>query len=282
MPSPADDQAAMVSPLTGSSAKFRRADRIGCTLAIALPRNWLRGLLLLLMLLANVLLLLPSGLAQPCSVVSGRTGTTEPSPRPLLLAQREQQVERALLARSYEAIAIGDSLVQRWPADLMTKALGTSALNAGFGGDRTENLLWRLNTFQWGRQAPDYALIWIGTNNVSHAPPCDVLRGILAVVNRVKKIFPRAMIVVIGLLPRRPDLAALNDAISRVNENLRNLSRQSDFAFLDVFNAFLYGAWPDGDLFLSDHLHLSRRGYILLTDSLANLITSTGDVAHPN
>ncbi len=58
-------------------------------------------------------------------------------------------------------------------------------LNAGFGQDGTEHLLWRLKSYDWQRQSPREVLLLIGTNDIGY-PTCDIVWGILTAVKTVR------------------------------------------------------------------------------------------------
>ena len=69
-------------------------------------------------------------------------------------------------------------------------------LNLGFGWDRTQNVLWRLDHGELDGLHPRIVVIHIGTNNTSqteHArqnTPAEIVEGIAAICGRVRAKTP--------------------------------------------------------------------------------------------
>ncbi len=68
-----------------------------------------------------------------------------------------------------DLIFIGDSITHAWEEDGLEiwkqYYQPLNAVNLGYGGDRTENVLWRLQNGEVGGIAPRVAVVMIGTNN---------------------------------------------------------------------------------------------------------------------
>ncbi|HEV8692009.1 MAG TPA: putative glycoside hydrolase, partial [Ideonella sp.] len=82
--------------------------------------------------------------------------------------------KRQLLAAGTppEVVFIGDSITEHWESagrEVWQRHYAKyHALNLGFGGDRTENLLWRLQHGEIDGLAPKVTVLMIGTNNTGH------------------------------------------------------------------------------------------------------------------
>ncbi len=176
-----------------------------------------------------------------------------------------------LSASSFSVIALGDSIMGSWPKRLLEAALGLPTLNAGFGADGTSQVLWRLDMMDWSRQHPKYVLILVGTNNLGFSA-CGVIYGVLAVVEKVHRVFPEATIIVTSILPRGDDLMLRNDEIIEINRQLGLAASESRFRFFDVHDAFLCGHHTPCMLYKPGNLHLTVPGYELLSDRLRQLI----------
>ena len=87
-----------------------------------------------------------------------------------------------------------------------------NAINLGYNGYRTEQILWNLNNGELQfKQAPKAAMVLIGTNNSddrnfkkTHTPE-EIHRGTKAIVNLIKKNFPEIKILVLRIFPRGGD-----------------------------------------------------------------------------
>lgn len=130
------------------------------------------------------------------------------------------------------------------------------ALNLGFDGDRTYNVLWRLQHGEVDGLAPKDIVLLIGTNNLNplsrepHGETADqVSEGILAVVSELHGRMPGARILVLSMLPTSysADRTAKADAANaQVQAALTKLS----FArYLDVCPIFMDGKRVREELF---------------------------------
>ena len=191
---------------------------------------------------------------------------------------------------------VGDSITRRWGALDYPEFLahwnrsfhGWNAGNFGWGADRTENILWRLENGELDGVDPKVIVILAGTNNVGREPGdeskvADVTRGLSAIVAACRKKAPAATIVLTAIFPRNDNPAAM-PAIDRINANLARMADAKSIRFLDV-NPKLADA--KGILFEGmtvDGLHPSLKGYEVwaagLKPILAELLGPPGAVDH--
>ena len=180
---------------------------------------------------------------------------------------------------------LGDSITRRWGAldypDFLAHWKqtfhGWNAGNFGWGGDRTENILWRLENGELDGVNPKVIVILAGTNNVGKEPGdeakvADVTRGLTAIVAACRKKAPAATIVLTAIFPRN-DNPAVMPTIDRINANLAKMADGKSIRFLDV-NAKLADA--KGILFEGmtvDGLHPSLKGYQVWADGLKPILT---------
>ena len=98
---------------------------------------------------------------------------------------KDRHEEKRALAQQgdWELVFIGDSITHGWERNGKTawdQYYGDrKALNLGFGGDRTEHVLWRLDHGEFDGYKPLVAVIMIGTNNTGHDmhPPEAIAAG---------------------------------------------------------------------------------------------------------
>lgn len=167
-----------------------------------------------------------------------------------------------------ELVFLGDSITHNWESE--NKALWQefygkyNPLNLGYGGDRTENLLWRLQHGEVDGIDPKVAVLMIGTNNTGHRrdDPQTTFAGIQRDIQELQQRLPRTKILLLAIFPRseRPD-----DAQRRLNEQINAmLPRLADgerVVFLNMNKAFLEA---DGTLskdVMPDLLHPKEKGY---------------------
>jgi lysophospholipase L1-like esterase len=165
-------------------------------------------------------------------------------------------------------VFIGDSITHGWEnvgRPVWDQAFGKyHPLNLGYGGDRTENVLWRLQNGEVDGIAPKVAVLMIGTNNTGdrQEDPNTTAAGIRRIVEELRKRQPGTKVLVLAIFPRdeQPNtlLRRLNN---RVNERIAGLHDGRHVFFLDI-NASLMNA--DGTIsrdVMPDLLHLSEKGY---------------------
>jgi lysophospholipase L1-like esterase len=179
---------------------------------------------------------------------------------------------RRLIAAGHnpEVVFIGDSITQGWEKEgseiWRRRYAGYHALNLGFGGDRTENVLWRLQHGALDGLAPKVAVLMIGTNNTGHRAENSetTADGIRRLVDEIRRRLPATKVLLLAIFPRgeKPDdsLRSIND---RVNRIMAGDADGRSVHFLDI-NAAL--TRPDGTLskdVMPDLLHPNAEGYAI-------------------
>lgn len=135
--------------------------------------------------------------------------------------------------------------------------------NFGIGGDRTQNVLWRLEHGETGVLKPRLVVILIGTNNLgtTRDDVGDTVRGIKAVVGKITAAFPGTKVLLLGIFPREENpLAPIRATVRRINAELSAVNDGKTVFFRDVGSVFLE---PDGTLspaVSADQLHLTEEG----------------------
>lgn len=180
----------------------------------------------------------------------------------------------------------GDSIVRRWGATDYPALLanwtdnfrGWNAANFGWGADRTQNILWRLQNGELDDVHPKVIVLLAGTNNIGRQPGtqervAEVSRGIEAIVRLMREKAPAATIIVTGILPRNDNVAVM-PTITAINANLAKLADGRMVRFVDVNDRL---ADASGVLFEgvmnADQLHPSLKGYQIWADALKPLFT---------
>ena len=195
----------------------------------------------------------------------------------------QQLLEKARSGR-IDVFFLGDSITRRWGAtdypDFLANwkqnFFGWNAANFGWGGDTTQNILWRLENGELDGVNPKVIVILAGTNNVGRDPGddakvADVTRGVHAIIDLCRKKAPRATIILTAIFPRNDNLAVI-PTINRINENIAAFADGKKVRFLNINDKL---AGPDGVLFdgvTVDKLHLSLKGYQVWADALKPLL----------
>ena len=214
-----------------------------------------------------------------------------PADQPRMRADRNSHLaHQQLLAKAksggIDLYFLGDSITRRWGAldypDLLAHwnrtFHGWNAANFGWGGDRTENILWRLENGELDGVHPKVIVLLAGTNNVGKEP------GDEAKVDRrhpgppgdrrcrAGRRRPRRRSSSMAIFPRN-DNPAVMPTIARINANLAKMADGKSVRFLDV-NSRLADA--NGTLFegmMVDGLHPSLKGYEVWAEGLKPILT---------
>lgn len=154
-------------------------------------------------------------------------------------------------------------------------------LNIGFGWDRTQNVLWRLDHGEIDGINPRLVVINIGTNNTSLTPAArrntapEIVDGIMAIYARVRIKIPNAKIVVMALFPRESDPGnPRRILINRVNGQLKVLADHQNINLINIGSEMLN---PDGTFLpgmMLDFTHPTDRGYQVWADALKPFINA--------
>ena len=184
--------------------------------------------------------------------------------------QQKREDARRMVAegRGPQLVFIGDSITQGWEkegAQVWQQYYARhDALALGFSGDRTENVLWRLQHGAVDGIDPKVAVLLIGTNNTGHRRDFAAITaaGIARNIDELRMRLPRTRILLLAIFPR--DAAGdgpLRGLNAQVNARLPALADGRQVFYLDVNQAFLRpdGALPAG--IMPDWLHPNEAGY---------------------
>lgn len=135
------------------------------------------------------------------------------------------------------------------------------SLNFAIGGDRTQNLLWRLQNGELEGLSPKVIVLQIGTNNHGNTPE-EIAEGIKAIMALIRDKQPQAYLVVLTLLPRGMTENPLRERNKKVNELVaEQLKGNSRAQLVQTGTNFVQadGTISHHDMF--DYLRLTQKGY---------------------
>lgn len=185
----------------------------------------------------------------------------------------------------------GDSITRRWGAsdDLYKRFLenwrqnffGWNAANFGWGGDKTQNILWRLKNGELDNVNPKIIVVLAGTNNVGNKSPqgsddpriADVPHGIKAILDICRRKAPETTIVLMAITPRNDNIAVM-PVINQINDRIAKFADGKKILYLNINDklADKHGRLYEG-MANSDGLHLDVKGYQVWADSLKSIFT---------
>jgi len=195
------------------------------------------------------------------------------------MPRHEAKLKERKEMKQVDLLMIGDSITHGWEnngKEMWSKYYAPrNALNIGFSGDRTEQVLWRFEHGEIDDIDPKLAVIMIGTNNTGHRqdPPKNTAAGIEAIVEQLHEKHPKTKVLLLAIFPRgaKPDdkLRKINDGI---NELIAKMADDEKIFYLDIADSFLD---DDGTLpksIMPDLLHPNKKGYQIWAEAMEPMI----------
>ncbi|MBQ6621091.1 MAG: acetylglucosamine-6-sulfatase [Thermoguttaceae bacterium] len=183
--------------------------------------------------------------------------------------KNRHEANRARVAEGdVDLLLLGDSITHNWDGvgrEVEAYYYGDrKCVNMGFGGDRTQHLLWRLGDLPADKIHPKAAMVLIGVNNTLADPPADIALGIKANVDKLRELWPDMNILLLNIFPdyekdhpERKEINAANALLPEMFKDYPNLT------LLDISEIWLD---ENGDVpkdLMSDGVHPTEYGYKL-------------------
>lgn len=185
-----------------------------------------------------------------------------------------QQHLKQTQRRQINVVFLGDSITQGWRKhkQLWQQYYGKlDAVNFGIGGDRTQQILWRIDHGLFDQIQPQLVVLNIGVNNLwgDQFGAARIAEGVEKIVDTIQAKSPQTKILLLGILPtgEKPNTAN-RKKIQAINRQIERLDNGSTIRFLDMGPNFLE---PDGTIstkIMPDYLHLSKQGYKIWATSM--------------
>ena len=178
-----------------------------------------------------------------------------------------------------DVLLVGDSITMQWGGAWQKHFGNHKTVNIGIGGDKTQNVLWRLDHGGVEGLEPRLVVLMIGNNNCFFTPETGLepaAKGIKACADNLREKFPKAPVIVVKVLPAHAPGNAFYEDIKKINAALDGLKLDADpmVRLLDLTTDFVNA---DGtlkkDLFSPDSIHLTQEGgYELYATKLKPLV----------
>ncbi|MDZ4405987.1 GDSL-type esterase/lipase family protein [Prosthecobacter sp.] len=140
--------------------------------------------------------------------------------------------------------------------------------NLGFGWDKTENVLWRLQHGAVDGISPKLVVMMIGTNNTGDCAASNIAFGIYSIVDELNKRLPQSKILLLGVFPRGEKPNPARDKIAEINRIIAKLDGRHNVTYLDIGPKFLT---PEGLIskeIMPDFLHPNEKGYRIWAEAI--------------
>lgn len=219
------------------------------------------------------------------SVAYSQTTNTAAVPAPQnSWMERHELICKLADAGVGDVVFLGDSITARWAAEpLFNKEYGKyKAQNFGIGGDRTENVLWRMQHGALSNIRPKVIVLLIGTNNLSANTVPEIAGGVEAILKEIKARSPQTKILLLGVFPRDQKPGTdLRKKVAELNQLLAGYADGQTIRFLDFGDKFLEADGTITRETMMDFVHPGTRGYQIWADNirvpLAEMVNGTAN-----
>ncbi len=180
-----------------------------------------------------------------------------------------------------DVLFLGDSLTQGWAgagrATWDANFAPLKAANFGIGGDKTGNILWRLDHGEVDGLTPKLVVLLIGVNNLWSGKNNgqEIAGGTKAIIEKLKQKLPQSKVLVLGVLP----MGATAEEAGRlkaqeINVHALSIGDGVMVKYADIGAKFVQknGKLLEG-AYAPDNLHLTTKGYEIFAKELLPLIT---------
>jgi beta-glucosidase len=215
----------------------------------------------------------PTPKTEPLSI-QAQTQTAEWSKKWWMPRHKEKLAQKKELGK-VDLVLLGDSIThafdnkgkQVWEQYYQSR----NALNIGFSGDRTENVLWRLQNGAVDDISPELLVLMIGTNNTGHRQdkPDDIALGIKTILDDLAQRLPNTKVLLLAIFPRGDTsddpLRMINDDTNKIIKNYHDGER---IHYLDINRIFLDESGVLSKSVMKDLLHPNKDQYIKWAEAM--------------
>ena len=198
-------------------------------------------------------------------------------------SKRHREASALMRVRQPDIVMLGDSITHFWGGEPVGGRrtgveewdrffAGRTVVNLGYGWDRTENVLWRLENGEFEGVTPKVVVVMIGTNNITLNTPDEIAAGVDAICRSIHERSPSTKILLLAIFPRGQQPDATRGKVDEVNRLIARLDDRDYVTFLDLGAKFLE---PDGRIspdVMYDFLHPTARGYAIWSAAMAPML----------
>ncbi|CAG2104385.1 unnamed protein product [Medioppia subpectinata] len=175
-----------------------------------------------------------------------------------------------------QLIFLGDSITARWAnvgRDVWAQHYASRhAYNYGIEGDRTENVLYRIEDKEFDSINPKVLVMKIGTNNLGDCTAPEISIGIYEIIRHLRAKLPNTKLLLLGVLPRDGNFGL---KVEEINKIIAKFDDKKHVFFLDMSKHFSTAPGKEiPDLYDHDKVHLVLKGYQVWQQAMEPLLKS--------
>ena len=156
-----------------------------------------------------------------------------------------------------------------------------NAVNMGFSGDRTENVIWRLQNGELDGINPKLAILLIGTNNtdgnhyLNITKPKELADATWEICKIIHQKLPNTQILLLGIFPYgyKPNHRdSINKETNKITSGFP--AKDNHIHYRDISAVFLDAESKVNKSLMPDYLHPNTEGYLLMFQALEDDIST--------
>lgn len=183
-----------------------------------------------------------------------------------------------------QLLFLGDSITEGWtkaPEVWKANYEQHQAANFGISGDRTENVMWRIEDGVLNGVKPKVVVLMLGTNNTGSQTGAEIAAADKRIIELIRTKIPDVKVLLLAIFPRGPrknpdgkfdDAVAKMQVIREANAELAKLDDGVHVRFLDLGPKFLAADGTIPKQVMPDQLHPSAAGYQIWADAMRPLL----------
>ena len=192
---------------------------------------------------------------------------------------RHEAMNARVKEGNVDLLWIGDSIVENW--EHQGKPVWDSyydyrnAVNLGISGDRTENVLWRLDHGNIDGISPKLAIVMIGQNNSGGKTPNtaeEIAEGVTAVVQRLRTKLPETKILLLAIFYRHEKPCEERETLAKANKIMSKLADGKKIFYMDIDKIFLRKDGTIPATLMPDFEHPSEQGHLVWAKAIESKV----------
>jgi beta-glucosidase len=208
---------------------------------------------------------------------------------------RHNDILKRIKQGKVDIIMVGDSITHFWETagkGVWDKYYANrNVVNMGISGDKTQNVIWRLEHGEVNNINPKLAVLMIGTNNSKNNDYTSqqIADGVKAIVCQLRTRLPQTKILILAIPPRGSDQQRKDKTLEgtfnpqwekneKANKIISKLADDKMIYYLDINKKFLNKKGVLTRDIMPDLLHPGEKGYQILAEAMEPMIVKlTGE-----
>ncbi len=191
---------------------------------------------------------------------------------------RHEMINKRLDKGNVDLLFIGNSIIHGWENigreywDIYYEP--RNAVNMGFGWDRTQHVLWRLDHSNFDNISPKLAIVMIGTNNSGGDDNTaeEIADGIIAICKRLRDKLPEMKILLLAIFPRGHEPSIQRQKNATASLLASKIADGKMIHYLDINEVFLTENGILTQDIMPDYLHPNKLGYKIWAESMEPIV----------